>query len=53
MYSNILTNLDYGAENVRNLAQVQIDWALSTMRSQVLSAGSICTRARLRTSEAP
>ena len=47
-YSNILTNLDYGAKDVRNLARVQIDRALSTRRSRVLSARSICTRARLR-----
>ena len=33
MYSNILTNLDYGAEDVRNLARVQIDRALSTRHS--------------------
>ena len=43
--SNIFTNLDYGDEDIRNLARVQIDRALSTRHSQVLSARSICTRA--------
>ena len=51
-YSNILTNLDYRAEDVSNLARVQIDRVLGTRRSQVPSARSICTRARLLTSEA-
>ena len=40
-YSNILTNLNYRAEDVSNLARVQIDRALSTRRSRVLSALNI------------
>ena len=48
MYSNILTKLDYRAEDVVNLAQVQIDWALSARLRLVLSVRSICTQDRLQ-----